>query len=250
MEVPESGLHLWDRMSMAKPDLADLLFAINIARGRYHGELALAPASAQVYSQNGEDGIIAEIFRRIATSDRYFVEFGIENGLQNNTRWLLETGWRGVWIDANPEAIAQVREVFASFIESGQLNTAHAVLSAENINDVLDDAGVPERFDFLSADIDQNTSHVWRAIARRSRVACIEYNASVPASAQAEAPYDPTLTWDGTNWFGASLKALELIGREKGLSLVGCDLFGVNAFFVETSDARGRFHEPFTAEAH
>ena len=114
----------------------------------------------------------------------------------------------------------------------------------------MDEAEVPEEFAFLSLDIDQNTSHVWRAITRRSRVTCIEYNASLPPCIDVEVPYDATAVWDGTNWFGASLKTLEGIGAEKGLSLVGCDLSGANAFFVCAAEAPGRFREPFTAEAH
>ncbi len=125
-----------------------------------------------------------------------------------------------------------------------------AFVTAENINALLDERGVPPAVDFLSLDLDQNTSHVWRAINRRTRAACIEYNGSLPASVALEVPYDPQGAWDGTNWFGASLKALEQIGAGKGMSLVGCELSGLNAFFVGTREARRRFQRPFTAEAH
>src|ERR1700740_3619408 len=52
----------------------------------------------QVFSQFGEDGIIAEIFRRVGTVNRTFLEIGIGDGLQNNTTFLLFQGWRGFWI--------------------------------------------------------------------------------------------------------------------------------------------------------
>src|SRR5476649_1423161 len=79
--------------------VADMLFHIALARGRYSDPLSLARFQAQVYSQNGEDGMIAEIFRRIGCESKFFVEIGIEDGLQNNTRFLLEQGWQGVWIE-------------------------------------------------------------------------------------------------------------------------------------------------------
>jgi len=230
--------------------VGDMLFAIGLAEGRYSDPRSLARYHAQVYSQNGEDGIIAEIFHRVGAKDRLFVEIGIETGQQNNTRLLLETGWRGVWVDGNQSALASAREVFADFIASGALVIMDAVVTAENIDTVLDVSGVPEQFDFLSLDIDQNTSHVWRALRRRARVAVVEYNAALPAAAAIEVPYDPQWLWDGTNWYGGSLKTLELIGGTKGMSLVGCDLLGVNAFFVENGEAVGRFREPFTASAH
>src|ERR1700750_209690 len=43
----------------------------------------------KMYSQCDEDGIIQEIFRRIGPSDRRFVEFGVETGVQCNTVKLL-----------------------------------------------------------------------------------------------------------------------------------------------------------------
>src|SRR5262249_9149403 len=55
----------------------------------------------KVYSQNDEDGIIAEIFRRIGTQRRTFVEFGVETGVECNTAKLLVEGWRGLWIEGN-----------------------------------------------------------------------------------------------------------------------------------------------------
>ena len=61
-----------------------------------------------VFSQNGEDGIIEEIFRRIDVTDKTFVEFGV-HGLKNNSTFLLVKGWRGLWIGAaKPGASRQI----------------------------------------------------------------------------------------------------------------------------------------------
>ncbi len=227
--------------------LDDLIFAAAVSRRRYNHPLSLVPYHSRVYSIDGEDGIIAEIFRRITPGDRLFIEIGTESGVENNTRLLLEQGWRGVWVNSN---FGAGRDIFAEFIKAGQLVLIEAFVTAENINALLDDRGVPAAVDFLSLDIDQNTSHVWRALNRRSRAACIEYNGSLPASVALEVPYDSQGAWDGTNWFGASLKALEHIAHAKGMSLVGCELSGSNAFFVAAREARRRFQKPFTAEVH
>ncbi len=230
--------------------VAEMMFHIALARGRYTDPLSLARFQSQVYSQNGEDGMIAEIFRRIGHQQKFFVEIGVEDGVQNNTRFLLEQGWRGLWVEADAEKAEKARTTFRQFVERGALTVIQRPAMVENINQVLDEAGVPAKIDLLSIDIDQNTSHVWRAINRPARAACIEYNASVPPSAHCEVPYAPEIQWNGTNWYGAGLKTLEEIGRAKNLSLVGCDLVGVNAFFVGSDEAAGRFQEPFTAEEH
>jgi hypothetical protein len=236
-----------DRAGLLRDAALALIAAADPRRG---DPLALRRHESQTYSQNGEDGAVAEIFRRVGARDRFFVEIGVEDGTQNNTRLLLEQGWRGVWVEADPAAAAAARSGFAAFVEAGALVVAAEAVAADTVDRVLDAAGAPAAFDFLSLDIDRNTPHVWRALRRTARVACVEYNGCLPASAALEAPYDPAATWDGTNWFGGGLKAMERIGAAKGMSLVACDGLGVNALFVAAPEAEGRFREPFTAENH
>lgn len=231
-------------------DFADMLFQIALKRGRYTDPLSLMPYQTQVYSQNGEDGIIAEIFARIGRRDGFFVEIGVEDGTQCNTRFLLESGWRGVWIEADAGNATKAQSKFGDYVRQERLLIVNSQASVVNLNTMMSRAGVPTRFDFLSIDVDQNTSHLWQALSYGSRVACIEYNANLPLSQPVQVPYDPEAQWGKTNWYGASLKKLEQIGRAKQLSLVGCELAGVNAFFVTDDECGGEFRAPFTAEEH
>src|SRR5213595_496662 len=75
-----------------------------LAKPRYADPKRLLRYGYKVYSQNDEDGIIAEIFRRIGTTDRRFVEFGVETGIQCNSVKLLVEGWQRLWIEANPQS--------------------------------------------------------------------------------------------------------------------------------------------------
>ncbi|HQS95135.1 MAG: hypothetical protein B7X90_01245 [Novosphingobium sp. 17-62-19] len=220
------------------------------ADGRYADPKSLARFNRRMYSQQGEDGVIAEIFSRIGVRDRTFLEFGIGDGRENTTRFLLERGWRGFWLEGSPGHVDHARDFFRPYIESGQLSILQAFITAENINDLLDEVGVPQELDYMSIDIDYNTSHVWKAVNRTSRVACVEYNCTLPPNEPVCVPYNPEAIWDGTAWYGASLKVFEQIGAAKGMALVGCDLVGVNAYFVKHDEAFGKFREPFTAETH
>lgn len=226
-------------------------------------ELALSRASAgrdprelclfttQCFSQGPEDGIIAEIFRRIGMRDRFFIEIGAGDGRENTTRLLLALGWSGIWVEGSAPACAAIRRDFAGPLASGQLKLIEAMVTAENIGPLLREADAPQICDYLSVDLDMNTYHIWKALADLApRVACIEFNASIPPSYEFTVPYDPAAVWDGSNWYGASLKSLELLGAEKGLRLVGCDFYGVNAFFVTADEDLSAFVEPFTAEKH
>ncbi|MFC7399960.1 hypothetical protein ACFQU1_22410 [Chelatococcus sp. GCM10030263] len=235
--------------------LTDIIIADSDERRACEGVRVLGPTflgkhSARMYSQNYEESVVTEIFKRIGTKDRTFIEVGVGDGLQNTTRFLLQMGWRGLWIEANPADCAKIRSRFSTEIQSGDLQLVEALVTTENIQGLIDQAGIAPEVDYMSVDIDQNTSHAWKAISTKARACCVEYNASVPPSVDLEVPYDASANWDLTNYFGASLKALERIGRDKRMSLVGCDTAGVNAYFVAAELADGKFVGPFDAETH
>src|ERR1700744_2589365 len=74
----------------------------------------------QVFSQNGEDGIIQEIFNRIGTTNKYFIEFGVEDGLECNTINLLYKKWSGIWIEGSPELSKGIVNRFKDIVQTGQ----------------------------------------------------------------------------------------------------------------------------------
>jgi hypothetical protein len=221
------------------------------ANPRYAHPKRLTRHERQVYSQNGEDGIIAEIFRRIGTTNRFFVEFGVGDGLENNSALLLITGWQGLWIEGSTASVQAIRSRFAKQLHSKQLTVREAFITAENIESLLAEANVPEELDMLSVDIDGNDYWVWKAITRyRPRAVVIEYNATFPPEVEWIKAYKPDAVWDGTMAFSASLKSLELLAQRKGYVLVGCTFTGINAFFVRQDLAGDHFYAPFTAEEH
>jgi len=203
----------------------------------------------QACSQNGEDGMIDEIFRRIGSESRVFVEIGIGNGNENNTAFLISQSWRGYWIDGSSEFLTGIRD--RGWDVDGILKGIQAFVSRDNVANLFTEAGVPTEFDLLSIDIDQNTYHVWQALAGfRPRVVVVEYNAAFPAHIEWVVPYNSDQMWDGSQNFGASLKAFEKLAVSLGYHLVGCDFTGVNAFFVRKDLCADKFSSPFVAEHH
>lgn len=179
----------------------------------------------KVHSQNGEDGIIAAIFRKVGVTNKFCVEFGVGDGTECNSALLKKKGWSFFWMDSEGLSESIKREY----------------ITAENINQLFAKYHVPETFDFLSIDIDYNTYWVWKALKNFGpRVVVVEYNASFPPTESVAVPYDPHGVWDGTDYFGGSLLAFAKLGAEKGYSLVACDNRGVNAFFVR-NDLRDSF---------
>jgi tetratricopeptide (TPR) repeat protein len=183
----------------------------------------LEAAEKKVRSQHGEDGVIEAIFAAIGVTNRYFVEFGVEDATECNTACLLQQGWTGLMMDG--EGIS--RNPLAS--------VEREYVTAENINELFAKHHVPGDFDFLGIDIDGNDYWVWKALAYRPRVVVIEYNASVPPELRRVIPYDPHFRWNNSDYFGASLGALAELGNRKGYELVYCERAGTNAFFIARS---------------
>ena len=217
---------------------------------RYEDPKKLARYEYQVYSQNGEGGILEEVFRRIGTTNKFFVEFGIDR-LECNTLLLLVKNWRGCWIETNSAHVRFLREKLQHLMDTGALTIKESFVTAENIEEIFSSLSVPKELDLLSIDIDGNDYWVWKAIKQFSpRVVLIEYNAMFPANLEFIMSYEAKRKYAGGSHFGASLKSLEKLGRAKGYTLVGCNFLGANAFFVRDDLVGDKFAAPFTAEHH
>jgi hypothetical protein len=185
----------------------------------------------KVHSQNGEDGIVEEIFRRIGTTNKTVVEFGVEDGYECNARYLVESlGWNAILLDGWDEGVRKARELY-----SGKpVRVAESFITAENIVELFRANGVPKEADLVVVDIDSNDYWVLQSILKefRPRVLLLEYNARFTPPTRWIMPYNPTYVWDRSAFCGASLQAFADLGKEHGYSVVGCDYQGVNTFLV------------------
>jgi hypothetical protein len=196
---------------------------------------------SKTFSQNGEDGILQEIFRRIGESDRFSVEFGFGDGTECCTRNLLVNhGWSGLLIDGSSACVENAKRVYRGV---ANVNIVQSLITAENILDIFKTHGVPKSPDLLVVDIDGNDYWVLQQIlsAYRPRVIVCEYNARWEPATDWVMPYNPGHVWDGSAYFGASLAALFRLAKENGYALVCCDSRGVNAFFVRSDLIADRF---------
>jgi hypothetical protein len=230
------------RVMMARETIARLRNAPRLADPR-----RLEHFGFRAYSQNDEDGIVAEIFARIGTTNRRFLEIGAGEGLENNTAYLLAGGWTGGWIEGGKKEGARIQSSFAEPLHNGALRLANAFVTRENVNDLVASLGLEGEIDFLSLDIDGNDYHVFEALtAVRPRAIALEYNAAFRPPMAFISPYNAERRWGGDYNYGASLVSLTELAGRRGYTLVGCNMTGVNAFFVREEFA-GHFSGPHTA---
>ena len=190
----------------------------------------------RVFSQWGEDGIIQFLLRHVEVEKKVFVEFGVEDYTEANTRFLLvNDNWSGLVFDSGGENMARLRNSRLYWMYD--LKAVQAFVTRENINSLLAENGVVGEIGLLSIDIDGNDYWVWRAVEVISPViVVIEYNHRFGPEAAVTVPYDESFDRRRGGrpviYFGASLRALCLLAGRKGYAFVGCGSSGVNAFFV------------------
>lgn len=222
-----------------------------LAQEKYSDAKKLSKFGFKVYSQAEEDGFIHEIFRRIGAGNRTFIEIGVSHGRENNTVYLLKQGWKGVWVDGSPEYAKEIKNWFSEKIKSGDLVMECAYVTVENANKLLGKIVTQKEVDLLSIDIDGNDFHILEALdAVSPRAIVLEYNAVFAPPIEWVMPYEPLHRWDGSDYYGASLKSYELMLGKKGYSLVGCTTNGSNAFFVKTRLLGDNFCVDTSAEKH
>lgn len=215
-----------------------VLQALALARAnRDRPRLAgLHEAEFCAFSQWGEDGIIDWLAARLPDAPPSFVEFGVEDYTEANTRLLLQLrNWRGLVIDGSADNIAAVRRQDVHWRHD--LTAVDAFITRDNINALIGDAGFSGDIGLLSIDIDGNDYWVWQAIDVVSpAIVVCEYNAVLGDRHALTVPYKADFRRAEAHhsrlYFGASLPALIALGRDKGYAFVGTTSTGCNAFFV------------------
>ena len=203
---------------------------------RSAGGQGLQENEFRVFSQWGEDGIIQYLIHHVEVERKLFVEFGVENYAEANTRFLLVNNhWAGLVVDSNPDHIAYIKN--DPIYWQHNLKAVQAFITRENVNEMITQRGIRGGIGLLSIDIDGNDYWVWEAMqAITPAIVIVEYNSRFGKDRAVTIPYREDFLRSSAHpsmiYYGASLKALCLLGKRKGYAFVGCNSAGNNAFFV------------------
>jgi hypothetical protein len=212
----------------------------------------------KIFSQNGEDGIILEILKRFENIQGRIVEIGIEDGTEcNSANLLINFGWKGLLIEGDEDYAKKANSYYCEKLKLKEsVDIKCKFISTRNFSEVLRKSNYHEGIDILSIDVDGVDYWLWESLDSqiRPKLLIIEYNAYLPYDKAITVPDDEGFErykkHQSGYYFGASLKALEKLGKEKGYSLVGCDSRGVNSFFVADEFLGNRFEVLAAHEAY
>jgi hypothetical protein len=215
----------------------------------------LQDAEFKVFSQFGEDGILQYLIREtgITRSESTFVEFGVQNYSESNTRFLLTNDhWRGMIIDGSKEYMDFVRN--QDIYWRHDLTAVNAWIDRDNINQLIGDAGFSGDLGILSVDIDGNDYWVWEKIdVVKPILVVVEWNSVFGVDHAISVPYDPAFQREKVHYsnlfWGASISAFAYLASMKGYELLGSNMVGNNLFFVR-KDRVGRLKPLSPREAY
>lgn len=202
---------------------------------------SLSDVEFRGFSQWGEDGIVDWLLTRLPGIPEIFVEFGVGDYRESNTRLLLFLrNWRGLVMDGSEAHVDSImtQDLYWRF----DLTAKCAFIDKENINQLISTFGVQGDIGLLSVDVDGNDYWVWQAIEVVSPVIVVcEYNAVLGDVHRISVPYQVDFQRTSAHYsnlyFGASLPALIHLGEQKGYRFVGTNSNGCNAFFVRADHA-------------
>ncbi len=189
----------------------------------------------KIFSQSGEDGIIQFILSKIKSKNRSFVEFGCENYLESNTRYLLfNNNWKGLIIDGDINNINEIKESY--YFWKHELTAVSNFISKENIREIINQYGFQNNLGILSIDIDGNDYWILKELKEiYPDIIICEYNSLLGSKNSISLKYDKNFKRDINSInkinYGASIQAIHKILKDEYILVYG-NSFGNNVFYV------------------
>ncbi|QDL55239.1 FkbM family methyltransferase [Rhodoferax aquaticus] len=190
------------------------------------------------FSQNGEDGILDVLRKNLKCSNRYFIEIGAADGIENNTGWLLVAEkYNGLLIEGSQQLVERARRTVVGYSIGAEIH--NMFVTKESIRD-LKVLAMHHDPDVFSLDIDGNDYHIAQAIfdaGFRPKIFAVEYNSVYGPERRMTIEYQPTFVFTQAHpthlYYGVSISGWRRFFEQHGYRFVTVDRNGVNGFFVD-----------------
>lgn len=210
------------KLEVAPPDAT---VAAAISKNNY-----LASYAKVVTSQDGEDGVIAEIMRRMGITSGWCVEFGAYDGKSHSNTWNLvhRHGWKAVYIEPS-SAFGTLVKNCEKLPDIYCFDDTVSAAGDNSLDSIFARTPLPADFDLMVVDIDGDDFYVWQGCVNyRPKVVMIEFNPFIAPDIYFVKPRDKSVM------ASASLLAMVELAKSKDYELI-C-VVGGNAVFVRKED--------------
>jgi hypothetical protein len=200
-----------------------------------------------IFSQWGDDGIIDYLINNLNIKNKSFIEFGVQDYTECNTKFLLmNRNWRGLIIDESTNLINKIKN--SDIYWRYDLTAIKSFITKKNINNIFKDNNFVGTIGLLSIDIDGNDYWIWDSInSVDPEIVIIEYNSRLGFEKAITIPYREDFERKKAHYsniyYGASLKALINLGKKKNYIFIGCNSAGNNAYFIKSNLENSKIKE-------
>ena len=194
----------------------------------------------KIFSQFGDDGIIQFLIDKLEIDYEYqnFIEFGVEDYSEANTKFLLlNNNWSGLILDSSNENIENIKK--SNFFWKFELEAIECFIKKENINTIISNSNISKKkIGILSIDIDGNDYWVWKEInVIDPLIVIVEYNSTFGFEKKISIPYkqdfERSKAHHSNLYWGASIEALKFLAKQKGYKFLTTNSAGNNAYFIK-----------------
>lgn len=190
------------------------------------------------FSQNGEDGILDVLRRQLKKTNRYFIEIGASDGIENNSGWLIVAEkFNGIMVEGDPKLVERARRMVGIFSIGTECKNMFVTL--ESVNELKQMAFHSDP-DVFSLDIDGNDYYIAKALMDngfRPKIFVVEYNSVYGPERSMTIEYQSDFAFTSAHssqlYYGVSLSGWRKFFEILGYRFVTVDRNGVNAFFVD-----------------
>lgn len=190
------------------------------------------------FSQNGEDGILDVLRKRLLASNRYFVEIGAADGIENNTAWLLVAEkYGGLMIEGNPHLVERAKRTVIGYSIGAEI---HKLFVTKASVREIKAMALHHDPDVFSLDIDGNDYYIAKALMEsgfRPKIFVVEFNSVYGPERSVTVEYQEDFVFTSAHpshlYYGVSISGWRKFFRHYGYRFVTVDRNGVNGFFVD-----------------
>ena len=197
---------------------------------------SLKDVEFSIFSQFGDDGIIQWLTQNLEIPNKTFIEFGVEDFSESNSRFLMmNDNWSGFVMDGSELNIKNLKSSY--YYWKYELASKAVFINKDNINDLIQEQEFNREVGLLHIDIDGNDYYIWDEInVIEPIIVIVEFNGIFGKDRSLSVIYDKDFIRNNSHYsfllFGSSIKSLYQLAEDKGYSFIGCNSGGNNAYFV------------------
>jgi len=214
-------------------------------RENYFNVKKLSDVDYKIFSQNGEDGILDYLIHQLNLEKPKFIEIGVGDYTEANTRFIFERcSPKGTIVDCIENLEDKVKKNLKLW--KGELKIINKIVNSKNIIEIMQESNCSSDLDIFSLDIDGIDYWIIDKLPKNfSKIVVLEYNSTFGNEIEVTIPnienFDRTKYHYSNLCYGMSFQAAIKLMEKKNFYYIGTNLFNNNIFFISKKFSKEKY---------